>query len=199
MSRLRAERLVVAVTGASGAPYARRLLELLKRLRVAGGGPEVAVVLSPTAQEVWALECGGELRDFVAPLPIWGGRDYKAPFASGSAGWDSMVIVPCSMSTVARVAHGTSDSLLTRAADVMIKERRNLVLVPRETPLSAIHLENLLTLARLGVTVLPAMPSFYGQPTSVEAVLDTVVARVLDHLGLPNDLTRRWGEPAPKP
>ena len=200
MSRPRAERLVVALTGASGAPYARRLLEVLKRMRAAGEGPEVAVVLSPTAPEVWALECGGDLRDFVAPLPIWGGRDYKAPFASGSAGWDSMVIVPCSMSTVARVAHGTSDSLLTRAADVMIKERRNLVVVPRETPLSAIHLENLLALARLGVTVLPAMPSFYGQPTSVEAVLDTVVARMLDHLGLPNDLTRRWGEPAaPKP
>lgn len=199
MSRPRAERLVVALTGASGAPYARRLLELLKRMRAAGEGPEVAVVLSPTAPEVWALECGGDLRDFVAPLPIWGGRDYKAPFASGSAGWDSMVIVPCSMSTVARVAHGTSDSLLTRAADVMIKERRNLVVVPREAPLSAIHLENLLTLARLGVTVLPAMPSFYGQPASVEAVLDTVVARVLDHLGLPNDLTRCWGEPASTP
>jgi 4-hydroxy-3-polyprenylbenzoate decarboxylase len=199
VSRPRAERLVVALTGASGAPYARRLLEVLKHMRAAGEGPEVAVVLSPTAQEVWALECGGDLRDFVAPLPIWGGRDYKAPFASGSAGWDAMVIVPCSMSTVARVAHGTSDSLLTRAADVMIKERRNLVVVPRETPLSPIHLENLLALARLGVTVLPAMPSFYGQPTSVEAVLDTVVARVLDHLGLPNDLTRRWGEPAATP
>lgn len=196
MSRARAERLVVAITGASGAPYARRLLEVLRTMRAAGTGPEVAVVLSPTAPEVWALECGGDLRSEVEPFPVWGGRDYKAPFASGSAGWDAMVVVPCSMSTAARIAQGTSDSLLTRAADVMIKEKRNLVLVPRETPLSAIHLKNLLELAQLGATVLPAMPSFYGQPTSVDALLDTVVARILDHLGLPNDLTRRWGHPS---
>jgi 4-hydroxy-3-polyprenylbenzoate decarboxylase len=195
VSRPRAQRLVVAITGASGAPYARRLLEVLRAMRASGEGPEVAVVLSPTAPEVWALECGGDLRTAVEPFPVWGGRDYKAPFASGSAGWDAMVVVPCSMSTVARVAQGTSDSLLTRAADVMIKEKRNLLLVPRETPLSAIHLKNLLELAQLGVTVLPAMPSFYGQPTSVDALLDTVVARILDHLGLPNDLTRRWGTP----
>ena len=197
MSRVRAERLVVAITGASGAPYAKRLLDVLRRMREAGDGPEVAVVLSPTAPEVWALECGGDVRAAVEPFPVWGGRDYKAPFASGSAGWDAMVVIPCSMSTVARIAHGTSDSLLTRAADVIIKEKRNLVIVPRETPLSAIHLENLLKLANLGVTVAPAMPSFYAQPTSVEAVLDTVVARVLDHLGLPNELMRRWGSPAP--
>ena len=196
MSRDRAHRLVVAITGASGAPYARRLLDVLRTLREEGSSPEVAVVLSPTAPEVWALECGGDLRTEVEPFPVWGGRDYKAPFASGSAGWDSMVVVPCSMSTVARIAQGTSDSLLTRAADVMIKEKRNLVLVPRETPLSAIHLKNLLELAQLGVTVMPAMPSFYGQPTSVDALLDTVVARILDHLGLPNDLTRRWGSPS---
>lgn len=196
MSRDRAHRLVVAITGASGAPYARRLLDVLRTLRAEGSSPEVAVVLSPTAPEVWALECGGDLRTEVEPFPVWGGRDYKAPFASGSAGWDSMVVVPCSMSTVARIAQGTSDSLLTRAADVMIKEKRNLVLVPRETPLSAIHLKNLLELAQLGVTVMPAMPSFYGQPTSVDALLDTVVARILDHLGLPNDLTRRWGSPS---
>ncbi len=196
MSRDRAHRLVVAITGASGAPYARRLLDVLRTLREEGSSPEVAVVLSPTAPEVWALECGGDLRTEVEPFPVWGGRDYKAPFASGSAGWDSMVVVPCSMSTVARIAKVTSDSLLTRAADVMIKEKRNLVLVPRETPLSAIHLKNLLELAQLGVTVMPAMPSFYGQPTSVDALLDTVVARILDHLGLPNDLTRRWGSPS---
>ncbi len=199
MSRARAERLVVAITGASGAPYAKRLLDVLISLRASGNAPEVAVVLSPTAPEVWALECGGDVREVLEPFPVWGGRDYRAPFASGSAGWDSMVVIPCSMSTVARIAHGTSDSLLTRAADVMIKERRNLVVVPRETPLSAIHLENLLTLARLGVTIAPAMPSFYGQPSSLEAILDTVVARVLDHLGIPNDLTRRWGAPKPLP
>jgi len=196
VSRARTERLVVAITGASGAPYAKRLLDVLRRMREDGCGPEVAVVTSPTAPEVWALECGGDLRSALEPFPVWGGRDYKAPFASGSAGWDAMVVIPCSMSTVARIAHGTSDSLLTRAADVIIKEKRNLVLVPRETPLSPIHLENLLTLAKLGVTVAPAMPSFYAQPTSIDALLDTVVARVLDHLGLPNDLMRRWGTPS---
>ncbi len=197
MTRPRAERLVVAITGASGAPYARRLLEVLRRLRAQGIGPEVAVVASATAPEVWTLECGGELRAGVEPFPLWKGRDYGAPFASGSAGWDAMVVVPCSMSTVARIAHGASDSLLTRAADVMIKERRNLIVVPRESPLSAIHLENLLVLARLGVTVAPAMPSFYGQAASLEALLDTVIARLLDHLGLANELAPRWGVARP--
>lgn len=120
-------------------------------------------------------------------------RDYKAPFASGSAGWHAMAIVPCSMSTVARVAHGISDTLLTRAADVMLKERRSLVVVPRETPLSVIHLENLTALARAGATILPAMPSFYGKAKTLDDAVDTVVARVLDHLGLENDLVKRWG------
>ncbi len=187
------ERLVVAITGASGAPYARRMLNVLRSMRDAGTAPQVAVVVSSTAPQVWALECGGDLHAGVAPFPVWGGRDYNAPFASGSAGWDAMVIVPCSMSTVSRIAHGLSDSLLTRAADVMIKEKRTLVVVPRETPMSAIHLANLLRLAELGVTVAPAMPSFYSQPTCVEALIDTVVARVFDHLGLGRDLVVPWG------
>ena len=105
--------------------------------------------VSQTAPEVWALECGGDLRESIG-VPIWGARDYKAPFASGSAGWHAMVVVPCSMGTAARIAHGISDTLLTRAADVMLKERRTLVVVPRETPLSVVHLENLTALARAG-------------------------------------------------
>jgi len=191
-------KIVVGITGASGAPYAKRLLSVLAERRKTAGDLELALCLSPTAPEVWALECGGDLREQVrdgaGDIPVWGQRDYRAPFASGSAGWHAMIIVPCSMGTAARIAHGISDSLLTRAADVMIKERRKLVLVPRETPLSVIHLENLTTLARAGATILPAMPAFYTKPRTLEDAVDGVVARILDHVGIGNDLTQRWGE-----
>lgn len=182
------KKIVLGITGASGAPYAKRLISILRERP----DVELGVCISATAPEVWALECGGDLREEIG-LPVWGMRDYKAPFASGSAGWHAMAIVPCSMSTVARVAHGISDTLLTRAADVMLKERRSLVVVPRETPLSVIHLENLTALARAGATILPAMPSFYGKAKTLDDAVDTVVARVLDHLGLENDLVKRWG------
>jgi flavin prenyltransferase len=185
------KKIVVGITGASGAPYAKRLLEVLADHK---GPIEVGVCISATAPEVWSLECGGDLRESI-PFPIHGLRDYRAPFASGSAGWHAMAIVPCSMGTCARIAHGISDTLLTRAADVMIKERRPLVIVPRETPLSVIHLENLTALARVGVTVLPAMPSFYSRPQSMDALVDTVVGRLLDHLGVEHDVLKRWGEP----
>lgn len=185
-------KIVIGVTGASGAPYAKRLLSWLAHRQREAGDVEVGVCLSATAPEVWSLECGGDIREEI-DLPIWGMRDYKAPFASGSAGWHAMAIVPCSMGTCARIAHGISDTLLTRAADVMIKERRPLVVVPRETPLSVIHLENLTALARAGATILPAMPSFYAKPESTEQLLDTVVGRVLDQLGVEHDLLRRWG------
>jgi 4-hydroxy-3-polyprenylbenzoate decarboxylase len=150
---------------------------------------------------VWALECGGDLREWVRQqidAPLWGLRDYKAPFASGSAGWHAMAIVPCSMGTVARIAHGISESLLTRAADVMIKERRTLVVVPRETPLSVIHLENLTTLARAGAVVLPAMPSFYRGPETIADAVDSVVSRLLDHLGVECEIASRWGSASSK-
>jgi 4-hydroxy-3-polyprenylbenzoate decarboxylase len=196
MSGARKRKVVVGITGASGAPYAKRLLGWLGQRVRDVGDVEVGVCLSPTAPEVWSLECGGDIREQI-DLPVYGGRDYRAPFASGSAGWDAMAIVPCSMGTCARIAHGISDSLLTRAADVMIKERRTLVLVPRETPLSVIHLENLTALAKVGATILPAMPSFYakreGEAPTVDHLVDTVVGRVLDHLGLEHDLLRRWG------
>ena len=135
---------------------------------------------------------GGDLVGSVG-VPVWAQHDYRAPFASGSAGWHAMAVVPCSMGTAARIAHGTSDSLLTRAADVMLKERRTLVVVPRETPLGLIQLENLASLARAGAIVLPAMPSFYGKPATLDDLVDTVVGRVLDQLGLEHDLLRRWG------
>ncbi len=186
-------KIVLGITGASGAPYAKRLLTMLAE-RARAGELEVALCVSQTAPEVWALECGGDLREEAASLGVraWGGRDYAAPFASGSAGWHAMVVAPCSMSTVAKVAHGVSDTLLTRAADVMLKERRPLVLVPRETPLGLIHLENLVHVTRAGALILPAMPSFYGKPATVADVVDSVVGRVLDHLGVEHRLSHRW-------
>ncbi len=183
-------KIVLGITGASGSIYARSTIDALLAAKV-----RPAVVLSSTAQEVWSQELSGDLREHLAArdVPIFSGRDYSAPFASGSAKWDAMAIVPCSMSTVAKIAHGISDDLLTRAADVMLKERRKLVLVARETPLSAIHLENMLTVTRAGAVVLPAMPSFYHRPTTVDEVAFTVVARILDHLGVEHRAAR-WGE-----
>lgn len=183
-------KLVVGISGASGAPYARRFLELLQKSRFERP-LDVSVVLSRTAEEVWRHECGGSLRDF--GFPVFEGRDYAAPFASGSSAPDAMAVVPASMSALARIAHGISDDLLTRAADVVLKERKRLVLVPRETPVSAIHLENMLAVTRAGAVVLPASPSFYGHPRTVEDAIDTVLARLFDHLGLENALQRRWG------
>jgi 4-hydroxy-3-polyprenylbenzoate decarboxylase len=182
------KNIVVGVTGASGAPYARRLLEVLR----ARPDVELGVCASQNARDVWSLECGGDLVEDVGGQ-VWGLRDYRAPFASGSAGWHAMAVVPCSMGTAARIAHGISDSLLTRAADVMLKERRTLILVPRETPLGLVHLENLTQLARLGALVLPAMPAFYGKPATLDDAIDTVVGRILDHLGVEHGLLRRWG------
>lgn len=182
-------RLVVGISGASGAPYARRLLEVLRAL---SAPPEIALVLSRTAEQVWGHECGGSPREL--GFPTFGGRDYEAPFASGSNAPDAMVVVPASMSCVARIAHGVSDDLLTRAADVALKERRRLVLVVRETPYSAIHLQNMLAVTQAGAVVLPASPSFYGRPDGVEALIDTVLSRVLDHIGVENRLQRRWGD-----
>ncbi|CAN5784933.1 UbiX family flavin prenyltransferase [soil metagenome] len=188
-------KIVVGLTGASGAPYAKRLLGVLAAARRGGSAIEVAVCLSSTAPEVWALECGGDVREAITAhdFPVYGLRDYRAPFASGSAGWNAMIVVPCSMSTIARIAHGISATLLTRAADVMLKERRPLVVVPREMPLSLIHLENLTAIARAGAIVVPAMPSFYAKPESVDALVDTVVGRLLDQVGLEHYLLKRWG------
>jgi len=189
-------KIVVGVTGASGAPYAKRVLDALATRRASHADVEIAVCLSETAPEVWALEVGGDVREALAAMdvPCFGLRDYRAPFASGSAGWHAMILAPCSMSTVARVAHGISDSLLTRAADVMLKEKRALVVVPRETPLSIVHLENLVALARAGATIIPAMPSFYSKPKTLDDAIDTVVARVLDHAGIAHAIGKRWGE-----
>lgn len=187
-------KLVVAVGGASGSIYAKRLLDVLARRArdpAMGGDVEVGLCFSNAGAEVWQHELG-PVPDY--PFKRYGLRDFRAPFASGSAGWDAMVVVPCSTGGLARIAHGISDDLIGRAADVMLKERRRLVLVVRETPLSTIHLENMLAVTRAGGVVLPASPSFYSQPQTIEALLDTVVGRVLDQLGVSNHLMSRWGE-----
>lgn len=184
-------KLVVAVGGASGAPYARRFLSVLAAL-----GREVVephVVFSSAAKQVWAQEIGSEPLEEI-PFRVWKTHDFSAPFASGSADFGAMVVIPCSMGGLARIAHGLSEDLTGRAADVMLKERRKLVLVTRDTPLSLIQIENMAAVTRAGAVVLPASPSFYGRPRTVEEVLDTVVGRVLDHLGLPRRLGPRWGE-----
>jgi 4-hydroxy-3-polyprenylbenzoate decarboxylase len=181
-------RLIVAITGASGAIYAQRLLDTLATTE-----HEIHVILSRYAPAVVQEELEGELR-----LPkravTHNVRSMYAPFASGSSAFDAMAVIPCSMGTLGRIAHGQSDDLLLRAADVMLKERRRLILVPRETPLNLVHIRNLELLLLAGATILPANPSFYSRPASVEAVADTVVARVLDHLGVPQRLLRPWGE-----
>jgi flavin prenyltransferase len=183
--------LVIGLSGASGAPYAKRLIQILTSSDF-GGELALSLVLSRTAEQVWRHECGGSPRDL--GLPTFADRDYAAPFASGSSAADAMAVVPASMSCVARIAHGISDDLLTRAADVMLKERRRLVLVPREAPYSAIHLENMLSLTRAGAVIVPASPSFYGRPATLDDAIDSVLSRVLDQLGLPNALSRRWGQ-----
>jgi len=178
-------KVVVAVTGASGAIYAKRLLDQLNSLKV-----NLHVVASANAREIMRDECDVDIEK--SPGKLYDDREFKAPFLSGSHIFDAMVVIPCSMGTLGRIANGISDSVITRSADVFLKERRKLILVPRETPLHAIHLDNMARLARTGADIIPAMPSFYSKPQSIEEVVDTVVCRVLDHLGLKGLEERRW-------
>lgn len=179
-------RILVAITGASGSLYAQRLLDNLIPSQ-----HDVHVVLSQYAPAVIAEELPGGLR-LPAGVKSHNLRSMNAPFASGSNAPDAMVIIPCSMGTLGRIAHGYSEDVLLRAADVVLKERKRLILVPRETPLNLIHVKNFELLIQAGATILPANPSFYTRPQNVEQVIDTVVARVLDHLGIPNQLAPRW-------
>ena len=180
-------KLVIAATGASGAIYLQRLLAQIDCV-----AHEVHLVTSAYAREV----AKQELDDFKIPPAVsqHSEGDMNVPFVSGSARFDAMVIVPCSMATLGRIASGCSDSVLLRAADVFLKERRKLILVPRETPWSLIHARNIVTLLESGAIVLPAIPSFYSRPNSVTAIVDTVVWRILDQIGLPNSRAYRWGE-----
>ncbi len=196
--------VVVALTGASGMLYGLRLIEELLRCAAqvfllysqaahVVAKQELDLVLPPRASDAERLFSErygareGQLRAF-------GRDDWYAPVASGSNPPDAMVICPCTTGTLASVAAGLSDNLIERAADVMLKEGRKLVLVPRETPFSTLHLENMLKLARAGAVILPANPGFYHHPKRIEDLVDFVVARVLDHVGVPHTLVRRWGE-----
>jgi 4-hydroxy-3-polyprenylbenzoate decarboxylase len=189
--------LAVAWTGASGLVYGVRLVEELLR-----AGREVHLVMSAAVAQTAPVELGLEPSKlceqlFAGPgggrLRIWAEQDFSAPMASGSSGVAAMAICPCSMGTAGRLAAGAGETLLLRAADVCLKERRPLILVPRETPLSTLHLENLARLSALGAVVLPATPGFYHRPRRVEDLVDFVVQRICDQLGVAVDLVSRWG------
>lgn len=197
-------RVTLAFTGASGMPYGLRLLECLLQ-----AGVKVYLLASSAAHIVVKQELGltlparaSELQAFLAEryhaqpgqLQAFGREEWFAPVASGSNPADAMVVCPCTMGSLAAIAQGLSDNLIERAADVTLKEQRKLILVPRETPYSALHLENMLKLARLGVVILPPNPGFYHHPQRVEDLVDFVVARILDQLGVPHTLMTRWGD-----
>ncbi|WP_303760890.1 flavin prenyltransferase UbiX [Alcanivorax jadensis] len=198
------KRITLAFTGASGAPYGLRLLQCLLQADC-----EVFVILSKAARVVIGMEtelklpagtgkAEQALRDWVqtdrGTLVVCGLEQWTAPVASGSGAPAAMVVCPCSTGTLSAIACGASDNLIERAADVAIKEGRKLILVPLEAPFSPLHLENMLKLARLGVTIMPAAPGFYHQPETVQDLVDFIVARLLDHLGVEQTLVKRWGE-----
>lgn len=197
----RRRSITVGITGGSGAIYAVRMLAILPRFY-----ERVDVVMSNAARQVLAQEA-----DVVVPatgawmLPgmseeegerviVWNNQNYMAPFASGSNCAEQMLVIPCSMSTAASIAHGIDQNLLHHAAGVTIKEKKSLIIIPRETPFSAIHLRNLLTLAELGVTVIPAMPGFYGGEKTFDDLIDFVLQKIVNHLGIDLRLRKRWGE-----
>jgi 4-hydroxy-3-polyprenylbenzoate decarboxylase len=186
----RNRKIILAVTGASGSIYALKLLETLKQLK--SPPDEVAVVFSDTAKEIWMAETG---QNFVAEHPAkeFGNKSFYAPFASGSSTYDTMIICPASMGTLGRIANGTSEDLISRSADVMLKERRRLIIVPRETPYSLIHIDNMKKLTLAGAIICPATPSFYNNPKTIEDLVMTVVNRIVDLAGFENN-SYRWME-----
>lgn len=183
--------IVVAITGASGSVYASLLLKKLSLLN--NQFQQVGLVMSANAETVWQTELGNDAYNAL-PFKRYASYDFNAPFASGSGKFDTMIIIPCSMGTLGRIAQGISNDLVTRAADVILKERRKLICVVRETPYNLIHVQNMEKLILAGGIVCPATPSFYSKPQTVEEVAATVVDRVLDLAGLPVD-TFRWGNP----
>lgn len=196
--------VIVALTGASGVQYALRLLQCLLN-----SGTPVYLMVSKAAQIVLSMETSlkvpakpAEMARFFSELyqaqegqlEVFGQEQWTAPIASGSHSARSMVVVPCTTGTLASIANGNSDNLLERAADVMLKERRQLIMVVRETPFSHIHLENMLRLSQAGATIMPANPGFYHNPETLEDIIDFMTSRILDHLNIKNDLLPRWGE-----
>jgi len=183
--------IIVAVTGASGSIYAKLLLDELHQFRLLGQVKQVDVVFSEKAKEVWKYEMGEFPKEF--PHTVYDNDDFIAPFASGSSLYDTMIVCPCSMGTMGRIANGLSDSLITRAADVMLKERRRLILTIRETPIHLIHINNMQTLTLAGAIIAPASPSFYSHPQSMNELTMTVVDRILQLAGLKKEIYR-WGK-----
>ncbi|PKP50540.1 MAG: 3-octaprenyl-4-hydroxybenzoate carboxy-lyase [Bacteroidetes bacterium HGW-Bacteroidetes-12] len=181
-------KIIVAVTGASGSIYAKLVLDFLQLQQEI----EVGVLLSDNAKIVWKHELENEAYKNYS-FSFYDKTDFNAPFASGSAKYDTMIVIPCSMGTLGRIAHGISNDLLTRAADVILKERRKLILVARETPYSLIHINNMKIVTEAGGIICPATPSFYSQPNTIEAVAKTVVDRVIDLIDLDNK-SYRWGD-----
>jgi 4-hydroxy-3-polyprenylbenzoate decarboxylase len=183
-------KLIIAITGASGSIYAKGILDKLAQ------HPEqyeaVGIVMSKNAKDVWETELGNQSY-LNYPFSFYEKQDFFAPFASGSAQYNTMIVVPCSMGTMGRIAAGISDDLLTRAADVILKERRKLILVARETPYNLIHIRNMETITLAGGIICPATPSFYSKPTTIEEVASTVVDRVLDLAGI-DVKSYRWGK-----
>ena len=184
-------KIVVAVTGSSGSIYAKLLLDALAQ--IPNQWDKVAVILTKNAHTNWEIEMEHPFAK-ASYFDYYENDDYFAPFASGSAQYDTMIVIPSSMGTLARIANGISDSLLTRAADVMLKENRKLIIVPREMPFSLIHLQNMTRLAEAGALICPAIPSFYSKPQTIEALAGTVVSRVMDLAGLAVD-GFRWQHP----
>ncbi len=183
-------RLVVGITGGSCAIYGVALLKALEQLNI-----ETHLVVSRMGQYVVEHECDMKLEELKSLAAHYhDNNDLAAPIASGSFRADGMIIAPCSMNTLGAIAHGISNNLVTRAADVTIKEGRRLLLLPRETPLSVIHLENMLKLARLGVKIMPAAPGFYHQPETIGDLVNIMVGRTLDQMGIEHHLSKRWGE-----
>ncbi|WP_461452566.1 UbiX family flavin prenyltransferase [Mucilaginibacter sp.] len=186
------KKIIVAITGASGAIYAKLLLNKLQQLDTQIA--EVGIVMSDNAKQVWQVELDN--KDYNKyPYRIYNKYDFMAPFASGSAKFDTMIIVPCSMGTLGRIASGISDDLISRAADVILKERRRLILVARDTPFNLIHIRNMQTITEAGGIICPAIPSYYSKPQTIEELAMTVVNRVIDLVGLENE-SYRWGEDA---
>ncbi|WP_199120612.1 UbiX family flavin prenyltransferase [Pedobacter sp. ASV28] len=184
------KKIIVAITGASGSIYAKLLLDNLQKL--SDQVDKVGIVMSDNAKEVWRFELGNTDYDQYS-FDNYHKMDFNAPFASGSAKYDTMIIVPCSMGTLGRIAHGISNDLISRAADVILKERRKLIAVVRDTPFSLIHINNLKAITEAGGIICPANPSFYSLPKTIEEVAQTVVDRVIDLAGLEKD-SYRWND-----
>jgi 4-hydroxy-3-polyprenylbenzoate decarboxylase len=187
---MKKKKIAIAISGASGSIYARLLLlELQKRKEFLD---QCAVVFSSNAVDVWKYELDANPFDEIS-FPIYQSNDFMAPIASGSARFDALVVCPCSMGTLSRIATGVSESLITRAADVMLKERKKLILVIRETPYNLIHLKNMQSVTEAGAIICPASPSFYSKPQTIEELAMTVVNRILSLLDIPNDM-KAWGD-----